>query len=140
MDLHHPRGGQAKFLEQPLFAQFSRYLSLYAKTVLTDGGRAAMAQSMENLSDQVKFHAPVEFNHLRRSGHPKVTLGEAVIYDRAPEVERLTEAELRALNRIRWLTMPDALRGWIYWNKTARGQAGLPPLGSGWGAWWRKHR
>ena len=116
------------------------YLANYARTVLDDGGRKAMAQNMENLSDQVKFHAPVEFNHLRRSGHPVVTLGGATVYDREPEVHRLTEAELRALNRIRWLTMPDALRGWIYWTHTARGKAGLPPLGSGWGAWWRKRK
>jgi hypothetical protein len=87
-----------------------------------------MRRAMDHLSDQVKTNAPVEFDHLRRSGHPVVTLGTAVLYDREPEVHRLTAAELRALNRTRWKTMPDALKGWIYWHHTARGLSGLPPL------------
>jgi hypothetical protein len=128
----HPRGGQAKFLEQPLFAQYARYLTLYAQTVLDDGGRAAMAKSMENLSDQVRFHAPWEFNHLRRSGHPSVTLGGATIYDRPPEVERLTEAQLKAQSRLLYPSLPAALKGWLYWRYNPRGRAGHPPLGSGW--------
>lgn len=132
LNLHHPRGGQAKFLEQPLFDHYRLYLANYARTVLDDGGRKAMAQNMENLSDQVKFHAPWEFNHLRRSGHPTVTLDGVTVYDRPPEVERLTEAQLKALNRLRWPTLPDRLKGWIYWTRTARGRAGLPPPGSGW--------
>jgi hypothetical protein len=83
---------------------------------------------MDDLSDQVLVHAPVEFNHLRRSGHAIVTLGSTVIHDQGPEVHRLTEAELRKLNRLRWPELPDALKGWIYWRMTARGRAGLPPL------------
>lgn len=114
------------------------YLANYAKGVLDDGGRKAMAANMENLSDQVKFHAPVLFNHLRRSGHPVVTLGGVTVYDREPEVHRLTEEQLRQQNRLLWPTYPDALKGWIYWNKTLRGKAGIPPIGSGWAAHWKK--
>jgi hypothetical protein len=128
LDLRHPRGGEAKYLERPLFDQYRTYLQDYASTVLTDGGRGAFKRSMDHLSDQVAVHAPVEFTHLRRSGHPIVTLGTTVIHDREPEVHRLTETELRALNRERWKTMPDALKGWIYWNRTVRGRSGLPPL------------
>lgn len=107
--------------------------------MLNDGGRKAMAQNMENLSEQVKQHAPVLFNHLRRSGHPMVTLGGVTVYDREPEVRRLTEEQLRAQNRLLWPTYPGALRGFIYWNFTARGKAGLPPIGSGLAAHWKKH-
>lgn len=87
---------------------------------------------MEHLSGQVKVHAPILFNNLRRSGHPIVTLDGRTIYDRPPEQRRLTEEELRALNRLRWPSLPDRLKGWIYWNKTARGKSGRPPAGSGW--------
>lgn len=132
LSYRHPRGGQAKYLETPLFRYFPKYLQDYANTVLVDGGRAAFRRSVEHLSDQVIVFAPVEFTHLRRSGHPVVTLGGRTIYDRAPEVHRLSEAELRALNRLRWPSLPGALKGYIYWNFTARGKAGLPPRGSGW--------
>jgi hypothetical protein len=132
VSLHHPRGGQAKYLEQPLFMQFRRYLELYARTVLDDGGRAAMAQNMENLSDQVKFHAPVLFNHLRRSGHPTVTVDGVVTYDRPPEVARLTEAQLKAQSRLLYPFLPARLKGWLWWRYSPLGKAGHPPPGSGW--------
>ena len=38
LSYRHPRGGQAKFLEKPLFDHYRDYLSDYAKTVLTDDG------------------------------------------------------------------------------------------------------
>lgn len=136
--MHHPRGGQAKFLEQPLFGNFRTYLANYARTVLDDGGRRAMAENMEALSGEVKTHAPILFNHLRRSGHPIVTVDGAVTYDREPEVHRLTEEELRAQSRLLYPFLPPALKGWLYWRYSPRGQAGKPPLGSGYAAYWRK--
>lgn len=99
MDLHHPRGGTAKYLEKPLFDHFRGYLGDYAKTVLDDGGQPAMKRSMEHLSDQVEMTAPREWGDLLKSGHPKVTLGGRVIYDRAPKTGRLTAAELKAKSR-----------------------------------------
>jgi hypothetical protein len=54
MDLHHPRGGSAKYLEKPLMEHYRDYLDDYAKTVLTDGGQPAMKRSVEHLSDQVE--------------------------------------------------------------------------------------
>lgn len=132
MTLNHPRGGGPKYLEQPLFARYQQYLTNYARSVLHDGGRAAMKANMEHLSGAVKVHAPILFNHLRRSGHPIVTLGGVTIYDREPEVHRLTEEQLRAQSRLLYPGLPARLKGWLYWRYSPRGQAGLPPLGSGW--------
>lgn len=127
LSYRHPRGGQAKYLEAPLFDHYRDYLGDYAKTVLADGGQPAMRRSMEHLSDAVELAAPVEFSDLRRSGHPAVTLGGRTVYDRPPKQRRLTDEELRAKSRARWPLLPDALKGWIYWHKTLRGRAGLPP-------------
>jgi hypothetical protein len=97
--LMHPRGGSAFYLQKPLMDGYRNYLDDYAKTVLHDGGQPAMKRSMEHLSDQVELTAPVEWNDLRKSGHPKVTLGERTVYDRAPKAARLTAQELKAKSR-----------------------------------------
>jgi len=99
MELHHPKGGQAKYLQAPLMAHFRDYLTDYAKTVLSDGGQAAMKRSMEHLSDEVETSAPREWGDLAKSGSPKVTQGGRVLYDRAPKAARLTKEELRAKSR-----------------------------------------
>jgi hypothetical protein len=99
MELHHPRGGGPKFLERPLMDNYRDYLSDYARTVLHDGGQPAMKRSMEHLSDQVEITAPVEWNDLRKSGHPTVTQGGRTIYDRPPKAARLTAEELKAKSR-----------------------------------------
>lgn len=99
VELHHPRGGSAKYLERPLMGHYRDYLSDYAKTVLHDGGQPAMKRSMEHLSDQVELTAPVEWNDLRKSGHPSVEQGGRTIYDRAPKAARLTAEELKAKSR-----------------------------------------
>ena len=92
LDLHHPRGGQGKYLEKPLFDHYRDYLDDYAKTVLKDGGQPAMKRSMEHLSDEVEVTAPREWGDLRKSGHPQVKLGDRTVYDRAPKAARLTDA------------------------------------------------
>lgn len=61
----------------------------------------AMADNMENLSGEVERLAPIEFGPLHWSGHPIVTSRGETVYDRAPIVARLTEAELRAESRAR---------------------------------------
>lgn len=96
---HHPRGGRAFYLRDPLFSGYREYLADYARTVLTDGGQPAMKRSMEHLADQVELTAPVEWNDLRKSGHPQVTVGERTVYDRAPKAARLTAQELKAKSR-----------------------------------------
>ena len=132
LDWSHPRGGGPKYLEGPLFARYGGYLAAIAAGYLDDGGTAAMTASMEDLSDQVAIHAPVEFDMLRRSGHPSVRRGVALVYDRPPYQSRLPDSVLDAESRMNWPSLPAALKGWIYWHFTARGRAGRPPPGSGW--------
>jgi len=99
LELHHPRGGHAKFLERPFMEHYREYLAAYARTVLRNGGHEALKQSMEDLSDQVELAAPREWGDLMKSGHPKVELGERTVYDREPKVHRLTDEELKAKSR-----------------------------------------
>lgn len=114
MDLRHPRGGEAKYLERPFFDHYSYYLRDYADTVLLDGGANAMKRSAERLSDEVELHAPREFGDLLRSGHPVVTQGGRTVYDRPPKQHRLTEQELRVKNRLR--PLPKEIIGYIWWK------------------------
>lgn len=102
LDFKHPRGGQAKYLEQPLYSQAPLYMRDLAARVLPSGDVVqAMADCMEDLSGQVFDLAPIEFLDLRASGHPTVTQGGAVKYDRPPMQARLTEAQLRAKHKLR---------------------------------------
>jgi hypothetical protein len=116
MDLRHPRGGHARFLAVPLETRFRMYLGWIARDIFDDGGKRAMARAMVDLSDQVEWHAPVEFWDLRRSGHPQVHQGIRQTYDRSPTVHRLSPAELKAKSRIRYMKLPDRLKGWIWWH------------------------
>jgi hypothetical protein len=95
----HPRGGTAKYLERPLMEHYRDYIEDYAKTVLDDGGQAAMKRSAEHLSDEVEITAPREWGDLLKSGHPSVTQDGRTIYDRPPKVHRLTKQELKAKSR-----------------------------------------
>lgn len=97
MALNHPRGGGAKYLSTPLFGDEAATWELVAKTFLDDGGKDGMIEAMEILSEAIKVTAPVEYNNLRRSGHPIVTDDGHIVYDREPEVHRLSEAEIAAL-------------------------------------------
>lgn len=99
LTLNHPRGGQAKYLEQPLHTDHGRYLQNIADAVLDEGPVSAMTEAMEDLSGQVERYAPVLFENLRESGHPMVVDGGRTVYDRAPKQRRLTEAELREQQR-----------------------------------------
>ena len=114
LNLHHPRGGSAKYLEKPLMDGHRDYLEDYARTVLNDGGQPAMKRSVEHLSDQVEVTAPVEFSDLRGSGHPSVTLGGRTVYDRAPKVARLSAGELKARSRARMRALQAAGLPWFF--------------------------
>jgi len=102
LDFHHPRGGQALYLQAPLFENKDTYLQRIASGILNDGGKDAMRESMEDLAEDggVATRAPVEYSDLRDSGHPIVTDGAEVIYDREPRQRRLTEEELKAKYRL----------------------------------------
>lgn len=114
LEFHHPRGGQAKYLETPLYDGYREYLGWYADEVLHDGGTRAMQRAAEDLSDQAEGKAPREFLDLMHSGHPSVTVGERTVYDRAPLVHRLTEGELRAKGRARIAALIAAGLPWFF--------------------------
>lgn len=102
LDFAHPRGGQAKYLEQPLYANVPLYMQDIAARVLPDGDVVqAMADVTEDLSGEVFDRAPIEFLDLRASAHPVVTQGGAVKYDRPPMQARLTEVQLKAKHKLR---------------------------------------
>lgn len=118
LEFRHPRGGIAKYLERPLMERYALYLEDYARHVLEDGGRDSMARSMDDLAGDggVRALAPREFGDLRRSGHAQVHLGERLIHDKPAEVGRLSEEDLRIKSRIRYMALPDRLKGWIWWH------------------------
>ena len=102
LDLRHERGGQAKYLEQPLYDRINNYMQRLADSVAVGHDLdAAMTDNMEDLSGQVEKLAPIEFGPLHWSGHPIVTSAGETVYDRAPITPRLTEAELLAESRAR---------------------------------------
>jgi hypothetical protein len=109
LDFRHPHGGQAKYLEEPLFRNMDGYLRKIADGILDDGGRDAMIRAMDDLagSGGVATHAPIEHGYLRGSGHPSVTSEDAEIYDRPPLVPRLSEAALSASSR-------GSAGGWLW--------------------------
>ena len=130
LNLHHPRGGGAKYLSRPLEENYRTYFQQVADSALDDGGVRGMIASVQELAGDggVKSHAPSLFGELRSSGHPIVyspastPLGDGVVkFDRPPSVERLTEAQLRAEDRT--LPFTGALIGWI-WRHSGHGRGG----------------
>lgn len=95
LELHHPRGGQAFYLKQPLFTRYKQYLRTLGKAAPKGDLRRAMITNMEDLSHQVMLKAPWEYMDLRNSGHPTVDIDNEVAYDRPPLVRRLSDEELR---------------------------------------------
>lgn len=114
LDLRHPHGGHARYLAVPLFTRFRKYCKDYADSFSKGAALDSLKRSMEDLSDQVEWHAPLEFGDLSRSGHPMVLLDQVVHYDRPPKQHRLSKSELRIKNRLRRL--PPELIGWIWWH------------------------
>lgn len=99
LDLKHPNGGQALYQEQPLYSNVGTYLGQIAEAVLDTGVDAAMIDVVEQFASDTGAATPKELTLLAHSDHPTVTSNGAVIYDRAPEVPRLSESELRELHR-----------------------------------------
>lgn len=98
LDLRHPVG-QAKFQETALFSHYRDYLSDLADKVLDGHLVEVMAEQMEALDRHSGQLTPKDLTILARSGNPRVRDGERVVYDRPPEVPRLTDEELADLHR-----------------------------------------
>lgn len=96
MDLKHPNGGRAKFLETALHQ--GSYFEDIAGQILDGGARHAMIDAVEKLDDNSAGLTPKQTSILARSGHPTVTDNGSVVHDRAPEVPRLSDEELRAIH------------------------------------------
>lgn len=104
LDLRHPRGGQAKYLEEPVIGQSEAHMRTLAKHVLDpEGPRLGMQDVVEGISRDVLDKAPREFEDLRNSAHPSVDDDGHVVYDRPPLVHRLTDEELKEKSRLRSL-------------------------------------
>lgn len=101
-EFRHPQGGQAFYLRDGLYENMDRYMGTAAERLVTPEGseiKTAMKDVSEHLSREVFERAPREWGDLRASGHPTVTDNGEVIYDRPPNVGRLSEEELRAKHR-----------------------------------------
>lgn len=103
LDLRHPEGGKAKYLEDPLMEHGPEYLRGIAGRMLHEGPVRPMIDAMETLSRQASEQTPFEFGDLKASGHPTVTDDGAKVYDRAPGVPRLNDDQLRTKRELRGL-------------------------------------
>jgi len=101
LDLSHPRGGSAKYLEGPLYTNYADYYRRLAKQVLDGDLTQAMIDVVESLNTAMSSAAPIEANNLRRSGSPRVFDNGAEVYHRPAWQRRLSEQELRAQRRSR---------------------------------------
>lgn len=99
--LNHPRGGGPRYVSIPLEARHQEWYRGIARGLLDGAAPARMAEAMDDLDSQVRVLAPVDENDLRQSGQYTVTDGGAPIIQRAPDVGRLTDAQLREKSRRR---------------------------------------
>lgn len=99
---NHPHGGEAKYLQAPLFANYPRYMNMIADSLLNEGGiDRGMTKVVEDLAGEVEKRAPVLHWYLRHSAHPTVKRGATIVYDRPPRVHRLSKEELASIQRNR---------------------------------------
>lgn len=98
MDLRHPNGGQAKFLETALHEHADEYYQGIADKVLDGAINDGMIAAVDKLDNHSAELTPKEATVLARSGHLTVTDNGATVYDKPPEVPRLSEAELEEIH------------------------------------------
>lgn len=101
----HPRGGQAKYLEEPMFAGFSKWFQSFANKLLrADSADEAWHDGPGTaLQNVVPKFAPVEFGDLRQSAGLQTKVGSSIRHERPPIQPRLTEWELDAKDHMRHL-------------------------------------
>lgn len=98
----HTSGGQAKYLEQPLFSGHPGWIQDFANELLhtTDAAREWGGVGRE-LKNEVPKRAPIDFGDLRQSAGLTVKEGGAVVVNEPPVQGRLSEAELDAKDYMR---------------------------------------
>lgn len=102
ISLNHPRGGQAKYLEQPLFSEHPKYYQRLANNLFRRGGlRRAMIYNAESLGRSASKKAPIEMGDLRNSVNTKVYDRGRITFDKGPIQHRLNKTELRVKSRLR---------------------------------------
>lgn len=102
VEFRHPRGGQPFYLKIPMVDFAEEHTRRLAKTLIEPGGaKEGMQDVVEEVSRGVHELAPREFDDLRNSAHPTVSVDGVVTYDRPPLIPRLTEEELREKDRLR---------------------------------------
>lgn len=99
LDLRH-QGGQAMYQETSLYDYRTEYLQQVADKVL-ENIISGMVDAVEAFDGHAAQRCPKELTMLSRSGHPSVTSAGSTVYDRAPEVSRLSKDELRELAHLR---------------------------------------
>jgi hypothetical protein len=99
----HPRGGKAKFLEEPLYQNHREWIQRFADRLLDRDTTAERewAQVGRELKHEVPQHAPVEFGDLRQSAGLKVTAGSKTVADEPALQSRLSDPELDAKDHMR---------------------------------------
>lgn len=109
-EFKHPDGGKAHYLRDPLFEGINSHMETLARKAITQGGselKEGMKDVVEDLSTKVYEQAPLEFGDLKGSAHPSVESDGAVVFDRPPNVPRLSEEELRIKGHLRNLFDPS---------------------------------
>jgi hypothetical protein len=121
LDLHHPRGGQAKYLEAPLYAKADDMFQRMADELLNEESALpeAAIDGLKSLMDDVKEATPRLWGNLQNSQHGTVTDDGAVIYDHPAEVPRLSEEELKLLSDL--ITTPRERAIFKAWWRKKRG-------------------
>lgn len=99
----HPRGGQAKFLEEPLMSKHPQWLQKFASSLLNArrDASALWAETGRSLVREVEKNAPREFGDLRNSGALTVREGSSIVVSEPAKQPRLSEAELDAKDHMR---------------------------------------
>lgn len=95
-NLRHPRGGTHSYVSVPLQARHREWYRGIADGLLDGSAPARMADAMDDLDGQVRILAPLDENDLRRSGAYTVTSDGGAVLQRAADVPRLSDAQLRA--------------------------------------------
>lgn len=110
-EFQHPDGGQAFYLRDSIYLE--PHMETLAVGLIDQYGvgvQAGLQRVAENIARGVYLRAPWEFMDLRRSGHPYVTRHGGKVWERPPDVGRLSEEELRLKHKVSYLFDPNRYR------------------------------